>query len=148
MTATASDPSALTAHLFAQDEHGPRLVGSRCRHCATMCFPLADSCPRCGGVDMERELYRRTGVLWSFTTQNFCPKPPYIGADDPAFEPYAVGYVEFAGQGVVEGRIATADPAGLRIGMGMKVALAQLVHPGHAPLTIHCFHPTETEEGR
>ena len=42
-------------------------------------------------------------MLWTWTTQGFEPKPPYVA--DGEFEPYGVGYVEFPGFLRVEGRL-------------------------------------------
>ena len=44
---------------------------------------------------MIRELLPSRGTLWTWTTQGFEPKPPFV--PDGEFEPYAVGYVEFSG---------------------------------------------------
>ena len=62
------------------------------------------------------------GTLWTWTTQGFEPKPPYV-ADAGEFEPYGVGYVEFDGLLRVEGRITQAD--GLRIGMPVEVVAVE-----------------------
>jgi len=61
------------------------------------------------------------GTLWTWTTQGFEPKPPFIPDGDGEFEPYAVGYVEFPGYLRVEGRLTEAEPDRLRIGMPMRV---------------------------
>ena len=98
-----------------------RLVAGRCRNCAAPHFPLRDRCPSCGG-GVERVLLPSRGTLWTWTTQGFEPKPPYI-ADEGAFEPYGVGYVEFPGLLRVEGRLTTAD--GLEIGMEMNVVAVE-----------------------
>ena len=111
--------------LFTWPSDEPQLIGSRCPACDVMTFPRQDGCPRCAGDDMQEALFDRRGVLWTFTTQEFPPKsPPYAIVETPeSFRPYAVGYVEFAGQARVEGRIDTDDPAGLRIGMEMEVVV-------------------------
>ncbi|HEX6389706.1 MAG TPA: zinc ribbon domain-containing protein, partial [Solirubrobacteraceae bacterium] len=92
---TVTEPSA--AHDFeapvAVTADGPRLVAGRCSHCESVAFPRRASCNACGGGDVERHLLPATGTLWSFTVQGFAPKsPPFVGA----FEPFGVGYVEFA----------------------------------------------------
>ena len=95
-----------------------RLVAGRCASCSNLSFPLRDHCPACGGA-VERELLPSHGTLWTWTTQGFEPKPPYVA--DGEFEPYAVGYVEFSGLLRVEGRLSEADPERLEIGMRMRV---------------------------
>jgi uncharacterized OB-fold protein len=75
-------------------------------------------------------------VLWTWTTQGFEPKPPYV-PEDGEFVPFAVGYVEFEGCLRVEGRLTEADPARLRIGMPMEVVTlrrGELVTYAFAPL--------------
>lgn len=59
--------------------------------------------------------------------QGFPPKsPPYIAeADDGEFAPFGVGYVELTGALRVESRLTVADPAGLRIGMEMELAILE-----------------------
>jgi uncharacterized OB-fold protein len=106
----------------------PQLIGSRCRDCGVMTFPRQSDCPRCTGDGMEEALFDRRGTLWTFTTQQFIPKsPPYIRVEtEETFVPYGVGYVEFAGQARVEGRLTEADPAKLRIGMEMETVVIPL----------------------
>jgi uncharacterized OB-fold protein len=111
--------------LFTWPSDEPRLIGSRCADCGVMTFPAQRDCPGCTGDRMQEALFDRRGTLWTFTTQGFVPKsPPYSIEEDPdTFVPYAVGYVEFAGQARVEGRILENDPAKLVIGMEMEVVV-------------------------
>lgn len=136
-------PAPIGDHLFTGGPDRPRLIGSRCPHCSVMTFPVQSSCPRCGRRDVQDTEYAETGTLWTFTTQNFPPKsPPYAYPPTPEFTPYAVGYVEFAGQGLVEGRIQCADPAALRIGMPMRTAICAFGGTATEPSRwIHCFRP-------
>jgi len=83
-------------------------------------LPLRDPCPSCGG-GVERVLLPERGTLWTWTTQGFEPKPPFVRDGDGEFEPYAVGYVEFPGYLRVEGRLTEAEPERLRIGMAVEV---------------------------
>jgi uncharacterized OB-fold protein len=94
-------------------------VAGRCGACGDWAFPLRERCPACGGA-LERALLPRRGTLWTWTTQGFEPKAPYLtGAGE--FEPFAVGYVEFPGALRVEGRLTEADPDRIRIGAEMEV---------------------------
>jgi uncharacterized protein len=108
-----------------------RLVAGRCRACGALSFPLRGRCPSCGG-DVERELLPGRGTLWTWTTQGFEPKPPYVA--DGEFEPYGVGYLELPGLLRVEGRLTTAD--GLRIGMELEVVAVE-----RAGRTTYAFAP-------
>jgi uncharacterized OB-fold protein len=109
-----------------------RLVAGRCSDCAEVHFPLRDRCPSCGG-GVERVLLPSRGTIWTWTTQGFEPKPPYL-ADGGDFEPYGVGYVEFDGFLRVEGRVTQAD--GLAIGMPVEVVAVE-----RAGRTTYAFAP-------
>ena len=82
---------------------------------------------------MERVLLPRSGTLWTWTTQGFEPKPPYV-SDEGEFVPYGVGYVEFDGFLRIEGRLTTAE--GLAIGMPMEVVAVE-----RAGRTTYAFAP-------
>ena len=83
------------------------------------------------------------GKLWSYTVQRFRPKtPPYIGADDEkSFVPFAVGYVEFPGQVIAEGRILIDDPSTLKIGLPMKVAIEVFPTSTRGDVATYAFQP-------
>jgi uncharacterized OB-fold protein len=100
------------------------LLGSRCSACDAVRFPAADSCLRCGGVDVVVVRLPPSGVLWTFTVQGFRPKsPPYAGTEPTAeFVPYGVGYVDL-GEVIVESRLTESDPTRLRIGMPMELVV-------------------------
>jgi uncharacterized OB-fold protein len=122
MTTAAAVPIA--AGLFTWPSDEPQLIGTRCVDCGLMVFPAVTTCPRCAG-GTELALFARRGTLWTFTTQEFVPKsPPYaLVESEESFVPYVVGYVEFADQGRIEGRIVGCAPADLRIGMEMEVVV-------------------------
>jgi uncharacterized OB-fold protein len=64
------------------------------------------------------------GRLYTWTTQEFLPKEPYAGPETPkTFVPWAVGYVELAGQLRVEGRLFDVDLEKLEFGMELEVAV-------------------------
>jgi uncharacterized protein len=111
-----------------------------------MTFPKQADCPRCFGDAMEETLFHRRGTLWTFTTQEFIPKsPPYVKQEtEETFRPYAVGYVEFADQARVEGRIVCDDPSALRIGMDMEVVVVPFVEDEYGnELVTYAFRPAE-----
>ena len=114
----------------------PRIVGARCTTCDAVAFPLRPSCLACGG-SVERILLPRNGELWTWTTQGFEPKAPYVG-EPGEFVPYAVGYVELPGALRVEGLLTESDPARLRIGQAMEVVA--IVQGG---VRTYAFAPTE-----
>ena len=131
-------PQPIDAALFA-DDVPLALVGSRCRQCGTVTFPRQVSCPRCAGVDVHVHPLAREGTIWAFTEQLFPPKAPYAmqGAD---FRPYIVGYVELAGEVIVESRIvATAES--LRI--GQPVRLIAETFPAGGDVFTYAFEPED-----
>ena len=108
--------------VFTWPPDDPRLIGSRCAACGIVTFPAQESCPRCAATGMTEHLLPRRGRLWAWTTQEFPPpSPPYAGPTGDAFEPFAVGYVELAGEVKVETRLTETN--GLRIGMEMDLVL-------------------------
>jgi uncharacterized OB-fold protein len=98
------------------------LIGGRHRTDGRIAFPLPTG-PE--GANYDPVPLNTHGTLWSFTIQRFRPKsPPYTGPDDErTFRPFAVGYIELAGEVIVESRIATDDFAALKIGQPMRLVL-------------------------
>jgi uncharacterized OB-fold protein len=117
----------------------PHLVGGRRRSDGRMVFPKPQGSE---GEDYEPVRLSPEGRLWSFTVQRFRPKsPPYAGAeDDNSFKPYALGYVELAGEVIVESRIETDDFASLSIGMPMRLKLTPFQKAGGDVLA-YAFEP-------
>ena len=115
------------------------LAGSRCRTCATVAFPRQSSCSRCAGVDIEAHALPTEGTLWAFTEQLFPPKPPYAvqGAE---FRPYYVGYVDLAGEVIVESRIV-ATAGSLRIGQPVRLVTEAFTPAGD--VVTYAFTPDE-----
>ena len=132
--------TAVAEGLFVEHDDGPRLIAGRRKADDEMKFPM----PK--GADaalFEPVELASEGRLWSYTVQRFRPKtPPYIGADDDkSFKPFALGYVEFPGQVIVEGRIVGADPADLKIGQPMKVALESFPTSTRGEVDTYAFGP-------
>lgn len=115
-------PRPIAEGLFTEEAQ-PHLVAGRCRSCGVVTFPRQDGCPRCTQRDVVDHQLPATGVLWSWTVQRFEPKRPYRGPSE--FVPYGVGYVEYPGECIVEGRLTTAEPADLRIGAPMRLTLIE-----------------------
>jgi uncharacterized protein len=98
------------------DEAQPRLIGGRRRSDGRIVFPMPDGD---AAADYDAVPLSRTGTLWSWTIQGFEPKAPYAGVKP--FKPFGVGYVELAGQVIVEARLTAIE--GLRIGMAMELVI-------------------------
>lgn len=115
---------AFAPDVFTWPSDEPQLIGGRCPQCSAVTFPVQVSCPRCGSSEMDRHLLPRRGTLWTFTTQDFLPKEPYASGETPeTFKPYGVGLVQLGDDVRVEGRLTESDPAKLRIGMEVQLAI-------------------------
>ena len=101
------------------DEIEPRLIGGKHHVSGEIVFPL----PLGDAAALYEPLpLARRGTLWSWTVQSFRPKsPPYDGPEE--FTPFALGYVELAGEVIVEARLSQIE--GLTIGMPMELTIAQ-----------------------
>jgi len=131
---------AVAEGVFTEGPDGPRLIAGRRKSDGEMRFPLPTG-PDAALYDVVE--LAREGRLWSFTVQRFRPKtPPYIGDDDDkSFHPFAVGYVEFPGQLIVEGRILVDDFADLKIGQPMQVALEDFPTSTRGAVATYAFRP-------
>ena len=128
--------------VFTWPSEAPQLIGSRCKVCAAVTFPAQSSCPRCGACEMERRLLPRRGTLWSWTTQEFMPKEPYAGGETPeTFKPFGVGVVQLGNEVRVESRLTESDPAKLRIGSDMELAIIPFRVDGDTEVVTFAFKP-------
>ena len=119
----------------------PTLLGGRSRVTGEIKFP----CPRGSSAqEFEPIALKKEGTLWSFTVQRFPPGKPYVGVTDRTiFEPFGVGYVELAGQVIVETRIVTDDLTSLKIGLPMSLVLESFTRgDGESAVTSYAFQPT------
>ena len=111
---------AIEPELFASLEP-PVLAGARCANCGTVTFPVATGCAKCAGSDLAPVELADRGTLWTYTTQDFEPKPPYRLPHD-GFTPFAVGYVHL-GEVIVESRLVGDEH---EIGMPMRLTVLPL----------------------
>lgn len=131
---------SVVAYDLRDTEDGPRLVGGRCSDCGTVAFPRPASCARCTGTAINEHLLASEGRLWTFTVQVFRPKAPYDGPED--FEPYGLGYVDLAGEVLVEARLTEADAQRLSIGDRLRlVRLTYAQDPDGRALHTFAFEP-------
>jgi uncharacterized OB-fold protein len=147
---TVLTPSAgrlIDPTLFDEVDGTLRLLGSACDDCATVAFPAQGSCPRCTGQRVHRHPLATEGTLWAFTVQQFPPKPPYVGAA-VTFRPYGVGYVDVAGEVLVESRLLVSDAGDLRVGLPMRLVLEALPCTDDEHLWTFAFEPLSTVEPR
>ncbi len=132
--------TAVAEGLYRRADDGVRLIAGRRKADGEMKFPMPSGADAAlfDPVELATE-----GKLWSYTVQRFRPKtPPYIGADDETtFQPFALGYVEFPGQVIVEGRIVGADPATLKIGQTMAVDVESFATSTRGEVSTYAFRP-------
>jgi uncharacterized protein len=113
--------------LFEWPSEDPRLLGSECRDCGVISFPRQMGCPKCCGSNIESRRLAKSGHLWTWTTQEFLPKPPYAVARSAAeFVPFKLGYIELPGEVLIESRIVAPVHQALDIGMPMQLIFAPL----------------------
>lgn len=101
----------------------PRLLGSRCRSCGEVGFPVLEVCPKC---DSEEEMEKITlgprGRLYSYSV---------VLQSTPEFQPpYAVGIVELAPEKIlilshIVGNLGE-DFEKLTMGMDLELTLAPI----------------------
>ncbi len=128
--------------LFAQLDP-PRLAGSRCPGCDVVVFPRQESCPRCAGADLADEELPECGTVWSWTVQEFAPKPPYRNIGDE-FVPFVLGYVDL-GDVLVESRL---DVVREHVRIGLPVRLATIpAYRDDDDSDVHTFVFVAAEEG-
>ena len=134
---------AIAPDLFTMPPEDPQLVGAKCRSCDAVIFPMAVSCPRCGGTEMQRHLLPRRGTLLAWTTQGFLPKEPYAsGETEETFRPFGVGLVQLGDEVRVEARLTEAEPEALDFGMEVEVVLVPLrIEDDGTEVVMHAFRP-------
>jgi uncharacterized OB-fold protein len=115
-----SDPQVtVDPELFAGTDP-VRLQGGRCTECGTVVFPRQDGCPRCSHRPLDPTPLAPQGTVWSWTVQQFAPKPPFHPSGRP-WTPLALGYVDL-GEVIVEGWLVPSDRA-WSIGDRVRVTL-------------------------
>lgn len=107
----------------------PHLMGGRLPS-GEIVFPMPEGV---AGEDVEPYKLSRQGTLWSWTTQGFLPKNPYVGPGSnegpngepspPDFEPFLLGYVELPGEVIVESRIVGAKLEDLTLNMPVEFCI-------------------------
>jgi len=118
---------SIDSQLFEWPSEDPRLMGSECQDCGVITFPRQSSCPKCCGSKMVSRRLAKSGRLWTWTTQEFMPKPPYAVACSPErFVPFKLGYIELPGEVLVESRISAPEHRALAIGMPMRLTFEPL----------------------
>jgi uncharacterized OB-fold protein len=107
--------------IFGEDADGTAfLVGGRCDACSRVQFPMAPTCPACGGDAVTEIRLSDHGTLWGWTAVT-APPPGYLGE-----VPYGFGVVELPEGLRVITRLEEPDPTRLEFGMPMQLVIAEL----------------------
>lgn len=116
-------------------EPQPRMIGGKLTS-GEIVFPMPTGDAALG---VEPWPLSRRGTLWSWTSQDFRPKPPYDGPGQGPedFVPFLLGYIELPGEVIVESYITGANLADLKLGMGMELTII----PFDATRTTFAFRP-------
>lgn len=115
----------IAADLFTWPDGDPALIGGQCGECGKFTFPLRGGCPFCGATAVTRQLLGTRGTLWTWTSQGFIPKPPFVGqlADPDNFQPWFVGLIEIPGQLRVESLLVDCSQDTLEFGLPMRLVV-------------------------
>ncbi len=131
--------------LFTMDPSEPRLLGTQCRACGTYFFPAEKAfCrnPACDQADLQEVTLSRVGKVWSYTSANYKPPPPFV-AKEP-FEPFAIAAVALEKEGItILGQVA--DGVGvdeLETGMEMELVLRELYQDDEQVYMTWSWKPT------
>lgn len=137
---------AIAPNLFVQAGERVALLGSGCKSCGAVAFPVATSCARCASAQVEIIELPRRGRLWTWTLQRFMPKSPYRSSEtELTFQPFGIGYIELPGALRVESRLLENDPAKLSIGAEMELVLyTHRVEPDGTRILNYAFAPVRT----
>lgn len=121
--------------LFTDDG---RLLAACCLDCTRWHFPADADCPYCSGERCETRTLAGTGTLWLFTGVRNRP-PGYEGE-----VPFGFGVVELPEGLRIIARLTEADPAALRPGMAMRLAIVPLhVDQAGREVVTYAFAPAE-----
>jgi uncharacterized OB-fold protein len=97
---------------------------------------------------MARTELSPRGTLWTWTSQDFRPKPPYAGPEpEEGFAGYLVGYVELPEGVRVIARLLEVDRAEVEIGMDLALTTFPFtVDPDGTEVVAYGFRPLREDE--
>lgn len=128
------------------DDPEPHLIGGRLAS-GEIVFPMPVGDAAEGVAPYK---LKRRGRLWSWTSQGFLPKEPYIGpgagpGEGPGdFQPFLLGYVELPGEVIVESRLVDCQLADLHLGMELELCIV----PFNARYDTFAFRPVSISKAQ
>jgi uncharacterized OB-fold protein len=115
-----------------------KLLAALCRDCNRWHFPADADCPYCSGEHCDTKVLGGSATLWLFTGVTNRP-PGYVGD-----VPFGFGVVELPEGLRLITRLTEADPAKLRVGMPMQLAIVPLhMDDQGREVTTYAFAPAE-----
>ena len=144
------DLNPIAENLFREADDGVHLIGGRCATCDSVTFPARETCGTCYGSAISEELLPRRGTVWTWTTQSFLPKAPYIGPEtDDDFKGFVVGYVDLPGACRVQARLdVPVEEAATRAAIGTEmesVAIPFTTDDQGRVVHIYAFRPVNVD---
>ncbi len=124
--------------LFTMDSNAPQLIGGKGKSRDSYFFPkdLAGRDPACiddvdsdGNSQIEEVLLSNKGKVWSFTTADYRPPPPYISdISEEEWQPFVLAAVELEKEKlVVLGQMVEGTKlVDMKIGMEVELTLEVL----------------------
>lgn len=129
-------------NVFTWPAERPQLIGCKCAQCEAIFFPEQPSCGRCGSTDVARHLLPTTGTVYSWTSQEFLPPPPYAGGETrDTFKPMGVGLIDLEGEVMVEARLTECDPQRIHIGDRVELAIVPFRSDDDKDVVTFAFKP-------
>lgn len=128
--------------VFTWPSNDPQLIGCRCSDCQAVFFPEQPGCGRCGSIELERVLLPKTGTVYSWTSQEFLPPPPYAGGETrDTFAPMGIGLIDLEGVVFVEGRLTECDPEKIHIGDKVELVIVPFRSDDDKDVVTYAFKP-------
>ena len=107
----------------------PQLIGGKVPGAEAYFFPATalGADPAIGPVETEEVLLSRRGTIWSYTSSDYQPPPPYIPMTDP-YVPITIAAVELdVEQLVILGQMVPGvTPGDLKIGDAVELTVGTL----------------------
>ncbi|MCY4494101.1 MAG: OB-fold domain-containing protein [Acidimicrobiaceae bacterium] len=131
-------------------EGEPHLIGAKLAGRETYFFPkhLAGGDPAVNGPqDLEEVLLSRRGRVWSYTTSNYQPPPPFVAATDP-YEPITIAAVELhKEQMVILGQcVAGVTPDDLSVGTEVELVIDTLYEDDEHEYLVWKWRPVSGDQ--
>ncbi len=135
--------------LFTMDADDPRLIGGKVPGRESYFFPkhLAGGDPAVtDGVELEEVPLSNRGTVWSYTTSDYPPPPPFVAATDP-YEPITIAAVQLAKeQMVVLGQcVQGVTPDDLEVGTEVELVIDTLYEDDENEYMVWKWRPVAGE---